>query len=244
MTIIRNEQHIRVRRFIAYIFSFAGMGVLLTGMFGLWFLEPTTALSIWLPILALPLGYGLAQVGLYFSNRYVREPRPDERLDEGLEGVAKGSRLYHFVISAPHVLLTPAGLIALVPKFQTGDITVVGSTWKQTNIGFMRRMFGQETLGNPTAEAEYRVKQIAQFISQNVPELREEPLPIGAIIVFTAKDRGQLTLHQSDIPAMHYTKLKGFWKQRQGDQPLPPATYQALQAALDKAAVEKEALPE
>lgn len=240
MKIIRNEQHIRVRRFIAYTFSFAGMAVLLAGMGGL-FLEPTSALVIWLPILALPLGYGLAQVGLYFSNRYVRTPRPDERLDETLQSVARDSRLYHFILPAPHVLLTPAGLIALIPKFQIGDISVEGSKWKQSNVGFMRRMFGQEALGNPTAEAEYRVKQIAQFVSQNIEDLREEELPIGAIIVFTSKAGGTLDLRQSDIPAMHYTKLKGFWKQRQNDAPLPREKYEALRAALDKAAEEKEA---
>ncbi|MCA9979733.1 MAG: hypothetical protein KDD89_02835 [Anaerolineales bacterium] len=243
MKIIRNEQHIRVRRFIAYTFSFAGMAVLLAGMGGL-FLEPTSALVIWLPILALPLGYGLAQVGLYFSNRYVRTPRPDERLDESLQSVARDGRLYHFVLPAPHVLLTPAGLIALIPKFQIGDISVEGSKWKQTNVGFMRRMFGQEALGNPTAEAEYRVKQIAQFVSQNVEALREEELPIGAIIVFTSKAGGTLDLRESDIPAMHFTKLKGFWKQRQKDTPLPREKYEALRAALDKAAEEKEAVSE
>ena len=244
MTIIRNEQHIRVRRFVAFTFSFLGMGVLVAGMFGLWFVEPTNALNIWLPILALPLGYGLAQVGLYFSNRYVRTPRPDERLDEALHGADRDSRIYHFVLPAPHVVLTPAGLIALVPKFQLGDIHVEGSKWTQSNLGFMKRMFGQEALGNPTAEAEYRIKQTAQFISQHVAELRDVELPIGAIIVFTAKDRGQLTLHKSDIPAFHYTKLKGFWKQRQKDERLPQEQYDALRAALDKAAEEKEAVTE
>lgn len=243
MIIIRNEQHIRVRRFVGYFFSFAGMAVLLAGM-GALFLEPTSNLVLLFPILALPVGYGLAQVGLYFSNRYVRSPRPDERLDKALKSVARQSRLYHFVLSAPHVLLTPAGLIALIPKFQIGDISVEGSKWKQTNVGFMRRMFGQEALGNPTAEAEYRVKQIAQFISQNVADLREEELPIGAIIVFTAKGGGHLDLHQSDIPAMHYTKLKGFWKQRQRDEPLPAEQYEALRAAMDALAEEKEAVEE
>jgi hypothetical protein len=233
MTILRNDKFIASRRQWGILLSVAGILVLLGGMVSTFIADPEQyALYTWL---TLPIGFLLSQVGLYFSHRYVRRPRPDERLDEGLEKVAKDGRMYHYHLPAPHVLLSPAGPIILVAKFQSGDISVVGDKWKQTGLG-LRRIFGQEAIGNPTAEAEYHVKQLAKFISQNAPELADKELPIGAIIVFTLKNGGTLDLAQSSLPALHYTKLKGFWKQRQQDKPLPREDYEALRRAFDQAA--------
>ena len=233
MTIFRNESFIDSRKKWGIALSVAGILVLLGGMISTFVADPNRyVLYTWL---TLPIGFLLSQVGLYFSHRYVRRPRPDERLDEGLDKVAKDGRLYHYHLPAPHVLLSPAGPIVLVAKFQSGNITVQGDKWKQTGLG-LRRVFGQESIGNPTAEAEYYVKQLAKFISQNAPELADQELPIGAIIVFTMKNGGTLDLAQSSLPALHYSKLKGFWKQRKQDKPLSPQTYQALRRIFDQAA--------
>lgn len=233
MKIIRNEKFVKTRRQIGIVLSVAGILTLLAGMILTLVSDPATyAVYTWL---TLPVGFLLSQVGLYFSHRYVRKPRPDERLDEGLAKVAKDGRLYHYVLPAPHVLLSYAGPIVLVPKYQSGNITVQGDKWTQKGLG-LRRFFGQENIGNPTAEAEYQVKQLAKFISQNAPTLADKELPIAAIIVFTVKDGGTLDLAKSALPALHYSKLKGFWKQRRQDKPLPAADYAALQAAFDAAA--------
>lgn len=232
MVIIRNDKYVQSRRQLGMALSFISMGVLLGGMFILF----TDRLDLYIfAILSLPFGWMLSQVGLYFSHRFVRTPRPDQRLDEELEGVVKDGRLYHYVLPVSHVLLTPAGPIVLIPKYQGGNISVEGERWKQTGLGFSR-VFGQESVGNPTREAEMAVKQLARFISQNVPSLADKELPIGALIVFTTKHGGQLELQNSSIPAMHYSKLKGFWKQRTKDKPLPAEEYQALLKAFEEAA--------
>ncbi len=233
MEIIRNEQYIATRARIGTITSFLGLGVLIGGMVLTFFNNNPQYITI--ALLCLPLGWLFSQIGLYFANRFVRSPRPDERIDEGL-GNVKGGRLYHYVLPVPHVILSRAGIITIVSKYQSGDITVDGYNWKQTNIGFTRRMFGQENLGNPSIEAEYQLKQVAKFIGSHVPELAEQELPIGAVIVFTTKDGGTLDLKGSDVPALHYTKLKGFWKQRQQEKNLDEATYQLLRDAFDEAA--------
>ncbi len=243
-TIIRNEKHIESRRRIGLVASFAGMGVLLGGLLLTLFNQTNVTLTT-VALLSLPVGWILSQIGLYFANRYVRRPRPDESIDEGLSKIGKagrGLRIYHYVLPAPHVILSPAGIITMVAKYQSGDIVVEGRKWKQTGVGVLRRLFGQEGLGNPSLEAEYQIKQIAQFISREVPDLAEEDLPIGALVVFTAKTTGSLDLRQADFPAMHYSKLSGFWKQRKNDEPLPEAIYEKLRAALDAAAEAKTGL--
>ena len=231
MTIIRNHNYIETRRKVGTGASFVGLGILIGGMI-LTFLNGNDPRYITISLFCLPLGWLFSQVGLYFANRFVRTPRLDQQIDEGL-GKAKGARLYHYVFPVPHVILSRAGIITIVSKYQSGDITVDGYNWKQTNIGIFRRMFGQENLGNPSLEAEYQLKQVAKFISQNVPELAEQELPIGAVIVFTTKDGGNLDLHKSDIPALHYTKLKGFWKQRSQEENLSPETYDLLLKAFE-----------
>lgn len=243
-TILRNDNFINNRRRLGIAVSFIGMGVLIGGFIMTLFNQEDPTLST-IAFLSLPLGWILSQVGLYFANRYVRAPRPDQRIDEGLSKLGKAGRdlrVYHHLLGVPHVILSRGGVLAVIAKYQGGDISTDGVKWKQSGVGFFRRFFGQENLGNPTFEAESAIKKLAGFISREVPDIAEEELPLGAIIVFTLKGGGQLDLRQSVYPAMHYTKLNGFWKQRQQDEPLPDGVYEQLQEAFDRVATEKSGM--
>jgi hypothetical protein len=183
-------------------------------------------------LLALMAGWLLSQIGIYLTHRYLRRPRPDEVLDEAVKKVARNGRFYHYLLPAPHVLLTPEGIIVFNAKYQGGNISVDGDKWKQTGIG-MRRFFGQEGLGNPTREVENMVKAMANFIHKNAPDVEE--IPIGALIVFTTKGIQNLDIKDSRIPAMHATKIKGYLRQKKR-KPLPQADYEAIKTAFDQKA--------
>ena len=231
MIVLRDEVRIaRMKKFAKYA-SAIGFMVLIAGLV-LGFINPQEFL--WLQVLALPLGWLLSQVGLYLAHRYLRDPRPDEVLDDALRKAARKGRMYHYLLPAPHVLLMPGGPIVFVAKFQAGDISVDGDRWRQKGVSFLRKFFSQESLGNPTREAERDVKALAAYINKNVPEIEE--VPIGAIIVFTTKHAGELDLEDSDIPAMHVTKLRGYFKQHVDRTPLPEEEYEALQDAFDQKA--------
>ncbi|MEM7799630.1 MAG: nuclease-related domain-containing protein [Chloroflexota bacterium] len=239
MKIIKNYSFMSGRRTLGTGLSFAGIAVLLAGFF-FTFNETSGALRIF-SLFSLPLGFIISQGGLYFANRYVRQPVIADAIDMGFDRIGnagKGVRLYHYVLPVPHLILGPSGVIVIVPRFQGGDITADGYEWKQ-KLGLFNRIFGQQALPNPAVEAETRLKQLAKWISHNVPDLAETELPIGAIIVFTTKDSGTLDVRKSAIPAMHYTKLKGFWKQRQKDERLDQETYVMLQTAFDAEAEKK-----
>jgi hypothetical protein len=230
MIIIRDDKKIARNRLIGQVASFAGMAALITGMLLIFVGDPQTV--FYWQLAALLLGWALSQVGIYFAQRYVRKPRPDQVLDESLGKVGKDGRIYHYILPAPHVLLLPTGIVVLVAKYQGGKITVQGETWKQSGLG-LRRFFGQEGIGNPSKEAENSVAAIAHFLQQNAPQVEE--VPIGALIVFTVKGMQDLDLKGSTIPAMHYSKVKGFMKQ-QGRAKLSSADYEAIRAAFDKEA--------
>jgi hypothetical protein len=188
----------------------------------------------YLQLLALPLGWILSQLGLYMAHRYMRSPRPDELLDDALSSVARQGRMYHYILPAPHVLLLPAGPVVFIPKYQSGDITVEDNRWRQKGVRLWRKIFSQDSLGDPTREAENAVRSLAAFINKQAPSVEE--VPIGAIIVFTAKNAGELDLAGSAIPAMHVTKLRGYFKQKAPRDPLPAAEYDALRSAFDEKA--------
>jgi hypothetical protein len=235
MVILRDEKRIKRMTFLAKLFSYGGMAVLLGGLALVFILEGYEQV-IWLQLGALFIGWLAAQVGIYLTPRYVRSPRPDEVLDEALRKVARNGRLYHYLLPAPHVLLTPQGVIVFNLRPNVGKITVDEDEWKQSG-GFFRRLFGQEPIGNPTKEVEKMVEAMANYIRKNAPSVNE--LPIGALIVFTTKGAQELDLKGSRIPAMHYTKVKGFLRQKKRES-LPKADYEALQAAFDKSVPDLE----
>ena len=231
MVILRDDQRIARLKRISQITSFVGMGALLAGLF-LVFL-PDTANLFFYQLVALLLGWMLSQIGIYLGHRYLRDPRPDEVLDEVLRKVARNGRIYHYLLPAAHVLLIPTGIIVFVTKFQSGNISVQGDKWKQTGMG-LRRFFGQERLGNPSREATLNVEAVASYLNKNAPSVEE--VPIGALIVFTSKGNKNLDLKGSDIPAMHYTKVKGYLRQQKREAPIPEEDYQTIQAAFDRKA--------
>jgi len=230
MIVLRDEARIARLKKIGQYASLIGF-VVLIGALILGFVDPERYL--FLQVLALPAGWLLTQVGLYMAHRYLRDPRPDEVLDDALRKVARDGRLYHYLLPAPHVLLTQAGVVVFVTKFQAGDISVEDDDWEQKGVSLFRKLFSQESLGNPTKEAERSVSAIAGYIHKHAPEIEE--VPIGAIIVFTTKDSGELDLDDSRIPAMHFTKLRGYFKQEAQGPPLPDEEYEALRAAFDEA---------
>lgn len=208
---------------------------------------------------ALGIGWICSQIGMYLAHRYVKTPRPDEVIDSALGRVARNGRLYHYVLPAPHVLLTASGIIILVAKYQTGQISVEEQTikqsrmgigrfvgfgnsdedetpevkvdkWKQSGLG-MRRFFGQENLGNPSREAENQLRMMADFIRKNAPEVDE--VPMATLIVFTHNEPKQLDLQNTRTPAMHHAKVKSYLRRKRKNQPMPSETYEALQKAFD-----------
>jgi hypothetical protein len=231
MVILRDDQRIARLKLVSKITSFVGMGALLAGLF-LVFL-PNTANLFFYQLVALFFGWMLSQIGIYLGNRYLREPRPDEVLDDVLRKLARDGRIYHYLLPAAHVLLIPTGIIVFVTKHQGGNISVEGDKWKQAGMG-LRRFFGQERLGNPSREAALSIEAVASYLNKNAPSVEE--VPIGAMIVFTNKGNKNLDLKNSNIPAMHFTKVKGYLRQQKRETPMSEADFAAIQAAFDKKA--------
>ncbi len=231
MVVLRDIKRIERLKKISQYVSLLGIGILVSGLIFL-FVGSENALIY--QTFALLLGFAISQIGIYLGHRYSRKPRPDEVLDEALKRVAKNGRLYHYLLPAPHVLLLPTGVIIINAKYQIGQISVEGDKWRQSGVG-MRKFFGQEGLGNPTKEVDRMLSGMANYIRKNAPSVEE--VPMAPMIVFTTKDIAALDLKNSTVPAMHYSKLKGYLRQQKDKlPPMPQAEYDAIRAAFDQKA--------
>lgn len=232
MDIIRDNKKIARYRQIGVITMFVSIGILLVGLF-------VAANEAW-SLLALGAGWLLAQVSLYLSNRYVRTPNPDAALDEVLqklvmEKVVKRGRVYHYCLPVPHVFLTPEGLVLFVLKYQRGVMYANEDTWRQRKAGLLNlnKYLAQESIGNPTREAETALQVMVNFLNKHFPDMEEVPLAV--LIAFTTVPNDQLDVQKSRIPAMHVSKVKGYLKQQWSkSKPMPKGQYEAIQAVFDK----------
>jgi hypothetical protein len=234
MKILRDEEQMAKLKKRSQRATLIGFLFLLGG-FVLLFLLPEDPLVYVYQIVALIAGFSLSQYGAYLTHRYGRSPRPDEVLDDAVKPAARDGRMYHYLLPAPHVLLTKTGPIVFVLKYQVGNISAVEDRWTQKGIGF-RKYFGQEGLGNPSKDAESAITAMANYIREHAPDIEE--VPIAAMIVFTSKNIANLAVSEANFPAMHATKVKGFLRQKGIGKPLPEETYNSLLTAFDEAAAD------
>ena len=241
MVSIKNFNRIKTMRRISQVSTLLGIGALVGGFIAGFYSQ------LLLQYLGLIIGLLLSQVAAYLTPTYVANPRPDEMLDDALGKIAREGRIYHYVLPAAHVLLTPAGPIIFQTCHQGGNISVVKNNrgedkWVQTKANLIRRIFGRESIGNPTRDAEIMIQRLAVFIRKNAPEIENEELPIGVMILFTlqrpkdSKSGFVLDLKESTFPAMHISKLRGYMRAQGRGEPLRPELYAALQEAFDKKA--------
>jgi hypothetical protein len=215
MRVVKNENLIKRNGRIGQWTSLGALAVLGLGMY-LSFQRPDLFVY---SIGALILGFTMTQVGMHFSSRFGRSPRPDERLDAGLKGLPGDATLYHYSAPVPHLLVGPMGLWVLLPYQQRGAVTYERNRWRLRGGGFMQAymtIFGQEGLGRPDAEADGQMQAMRRHL---VKCIDESSLPsINAILVFT-NDRAQIEVASEGTPlaAVHLKKLKDFIRQRSKD---------------------------
>ena len=228
MKIIKNEKLIKRNAKIGQYTSFGALIVLGIGMY-ISFTRPE--LFVW-AVGALLVGFTLTQIGMYFGNRWGRSPRPDEKLDAGLKGLPKDYSMYHWTTPIAHLLVGPAGVWALIPYHQRGQIIYQKNRWKMSGGGFLQnymRLFGQEGIGRPDLEAESEIESIKKVLTK---ELNEDEIPeINAALVFTTEGV-EIEADEAPIPALPIKKLKDFMRNTAKEKPITPQELEKVKAVL------------
>ena len=92
--------------------------------------------------------------GIYFANRWVRRPRPEDSLDKALKAFDDNYHIFHYTRSLPcdHFLLTPTGLIALEVVNLNGAFFYRNGRWKEAmTVGRALRYIVEERVSDPVA---------------------------------------------------------------------------------------------
>ena len=166
MNIVRNDKTIKRNSRIAQFTMLGGLVVLAAGMFISFRYPEQFALSLG----ALMVGFLLSQVGIYFSNRWGRRPRPDELMDQALKGLDNKYTLYHYCTPVSHLLVGPSGVWILLPYYQRGKITYYNGRWRQKGGNAYLKIFAQESLGRPEMEMAGEMDSLKAYFKKILPD--------------------------------------------------------------------------
>jgi len=231
MQAIINETRIARGARIGKIATFAGLGLLVVGLIVSLTLQATGL--IWVSFACLLLGILISSVGTMNMNRWVREPRADQALIQGLKGFDDRYRLYSYLLPAPHVLLGPSGLFVLTTMGQDGTIRYDGDKFRRDfSAARLLRFMAEEGLGRPFAEADGQVRAMQKLLDE---QGAGQGVEIQNVVVFY-NPRAQLSVSDPPRPLVTQKGLKKAVRKQQseGGSKLSGNQYRELRDLFDE----------
>ncbi len=231
MKIYIDRQKVNARAAAANLASVGGLFLLLASVVIPLFLPRWAGFSSVL----LVLGLGVAMVGIYFANRWVRKPRPEDSLDKALKSFDDHYHIYHYPASLPceHILLAPNGILALEVVNLGGSYAYRNGHWKEAmTIGRALRYIVEERVTDPTLVAQAFVGELNRRFEKELGERIN--FSVKALTVFT-HPAADLEIEGSAVPACKIEKLR---KQANFNSPrLAPELYERLSTFLERITV-------
>lgn len=215
MKIYTNTKLIKRNARIGSILMVSGMVILVIGLILNFQANPDLLIYAFL---TLPVGFILAQIGMFFNNRWGRRPRQEEVISQSLKGLDDRFTLYHFETPVDHLLIGPAGIWVVVPFLQRGKITFEDGKWRQKGVNVFMKYFAQEGISRPDLEVGAQVNDLKRFFEKHYPS--EEKPPINSVMVFL-HPKVELDASESDTPAITGAKLKDLIRKQMKTNPLP-----------------------
>jgi hypothetical protein len=229
MEIATNDRLIHRNARIGQITSIVGLLVLAGGMF----ISFTRPEYFSISLVALLVGFGLSQIGIYFGNRWGRRPRPDEVLNAALKGLDGRYSLYHYTSPTSHLLVGPAGVWVLMPRHQAGVITYDENKkrWRQKGGNLYLKIFAQENLGRPDLEVGSEMHAISSFLEEH---LGEEMVPDVQAALIMTNEKCEVDADNAPAPTMEVRKLKDFIRKTAKAKPISLDLVREIQESFDK----------
>jgi hypothetical protein len=198
-TVIDNAK-IKRRAALSNAASVGGLLVLLASV-ALPYLRPEMAAAA---SILMVIGLAVSMTGIYFANRWVKRPRPEQVLDEALKGLSDSHVLFHYLrMPADHVLLTPVGLLVIETVNLEGVFSYANGRWRERmGLGRALRWIVEEHLGDPLKAAQEAASDLRRRLeSENLKA------PVRAVVVFT-HPRAVVETAGAALPVVKAEKLK------------------------------------
>lgn len=215
MEINTNDRLINRNARIGQIASITGLIVLAGGLF----ISFTRAELFTLSLVALLIGFGLSQIGIYFGNRWGRRPRPDEILNAALKGLDGRYGLYHYVTPTSHLLVGPAGVWVLMPRHQAGQITYDENKkrWRHKGGNLYLKIFAQENLGRPDLEIGSEIHAISSYLDD---QMDEGKIPDVQAALIMTNEKCEIDADNAPAPTLDVRKVKDFIRKTAKGKPI------------------------
>jgi len=232
MNIYIDQKLVKRNSRIGQVFMLGGLVILAIGMY----ISFTNTELFNLSLLALIAGFLASQVGIYYSNRWGRFPRPYEQLNKALKGLDGRYSIYHYLTPTPHLLIGPAGMWVLMPRTQSGTISFSKGRYRQKGGNLYLKIFAQESLGRPDLEVLAEVDKIRKYLNKKLGEEAELPA-INTALIFThpkvtvlqPEDEGELPAEMITLDKLKDTIRKAAKAKGSG---LAPGKFDELQTAI------------
>lgn len=203
MNVIQNDKLIKRNRIIGQVSTVVALLVLGTGIY-ISFTDKAGK-YITYTFAALIFGFLLSQIGMFFSNKWGRSPRPDELITHALKGLGGKYELRHFMSSVPHLLIGESLAWVLIPYHQSGTITYDENrkVWKQKGGNWYLKIFGQESLGRPDIDIKSQVSELEKELNKENKRSDYEIIPVLVFLnpkaIIDAKNAPVATLPLSKL---------------------------------------------
>ncbi len=203
MKVFINHQKVNMRARLSNLASVGGLVLLLASVVAPLFLPESAGVAYMFMI----AGMGVAMIGIYFANRWVRKPRPEESLLKALKSFDDQYRLYHYPsLPCDHLLLTPTGVVVLETINLAGKFSYQQGQWKEVmNIGRALRYIVEEHVRNPIESAKQGEQELKDYFLKEFGS--DTSIPIKSVIVFTHPSV-DLSVERAPIPICKIDKLK------------------------------------
>ena len=194
---------VRRNTLLGRVLSFGGLGVLVIAL--LLSLARPEMISLVLPVSL--VGMLASQFGSVLLTRWSRRDRADLMLDEALKGLDGRYTLCHYLLGIHHVLLGPAGVLALVPRSELGLVQREDGRWWITGYRRGKLQNKRRELFGIDDEAQAAAKRLRRHLEKLAGEHPE--WTVTPVVVFLAEGT-RLESEESDPAAIHLKKLKEF----------------------------------
>jgi hypothetical protein len=224
MKILLDRQRLARRARLAHAASLGGMlAMLLSVVLPLW--RPSLETASFILLMA---GLTVSMLGIGAANRWVKRPRPEDVMRLALKGLPESHRLYHYLLPADHVLLTPSGIVVIHPVTLDGAFSYRDGKWHQRfSIGRALRFIVEPSLGDPVEQARGEAHALRDFLGDRAPTIAASVSPI---VLFT-HPAATLDAPSTDIPICTVDRLRK--RLPQGGEKLTPEAFAVLRTLFD-----------
>ena len=219
-----DRQKVNTRASLATLMSVGGLLLLLASVLLPLFIPAAANASL----ILLAAGGIIAMVGIYYSNRWVRKPRPEDSLGNALKALDDHYRLYHYPkLPCDHMLLTPTGVIAMEVVNLAGSFSYREGRWKEAmTVGRALRYIVEPRVLDPVIVAQALKDELNRWFAGQLGFRADVAIKILTVFTHPAvvleaegaafpackvsKLRKQATMSANRLDAETYEKLASY----------------------------------